>query len=51
MRDNEMLTKEKVKELGFTDLMIAKLLPEPVEKRHIGYGSPYKLWDRGSSRR
>lgn len=46
MRDNEMLIKEKVKELGFTDSMIAKLLPDPIEKRRIGYGSPYKLWDR-----
>lgn len=47
MNKDDMLTKEKVKGLGFTDSMIAKLLPKPVEKRRIGYDSPYKLWGKG----
>lgn len=41
-----MLSKSKVKELGFTETMIRDLLPEPTEKANPHYqcAAPMKTW-------
>lgn len=49
-KEKKMLTKGKVKELGFTDAMIRDLLPEPEEKPNPWYRSsaPMLLWDEAA---
>lgn len=45
-----MLTKGKIKEMGFTDAMIRDLLPEPEERPNPRYRSsaPMLLWDEAA---